>query len=71
MSHPFFVCHGPISVDEILELLNIKADISSKFEITDIKDLSNADQNSLTFLHSNRYKEIAKLTTASYCLTTN
>ena len=71
MPHPFFVYHGPISVDNILELLNIKVDISSKFEITDIKDLSNADQNSLTFLHSNRYKEIAKSTKASYCLTTN
>ena len=62
MPHPFFVYHGPISVDNILELLNIKVDISSKFEITDIKDLSNADQNSLSFLHSNRYKEIAKST---------
>ena len=71
MPHPFFVYHGPISVDKILELLNIKVNIPSKFEITDIKDLSNADQNSLTFLHSNRYKEIAKFTKASYCLTTN
>ena len=31
--------------------------------------MSNSDQNSLTFLHSNRYKDIAKLTKASYCLT--
>ena len=71
MFHPFFSYHGPISIDKISELLDIKIDISSNFEITDIKDLSNADQNSLTFLHSNRYKEIAKLTKASYCLTTN
>ena len=55
MPHPFFGYHGPISVDKILELLNIKVNSPSKFEITDIKDLSNADQNSLTFLHSNRY----------------
>jgi len=71
MSHPFFAYHGPISIDKISELLKIKIDISSNFEIAYIKDLSNADQNSLTFLHSNRYKEIAKSTKASYCLTTN
>ena len=71
MSHPFFTYHGPISIDEISKLLNIKIEVSSTFEITDIKDLSNSDQNSLTFLHSNRYRDIAKLTKASYCLTTN
>ncbi len=71
MSHPFFTNHGPISIDKISKLLNIEIDVSSNFEITDIKDLSSANQNSLTFLHSNRYKEIAKSTKASYCLTTN
>jgi len=71
MSHPFFTYHGPISIDEISKLLNIKIEVSSTYEITDIKDLSNSDQNSLTFLHSNRYRDIAKLTKASYCLTTN
>ena len=71
MSHPFFTYHGPISIDKVFKLLNKKVDISSNLEITDIKDLSSADQNSLTFLHSNKYKEIAKLTKASYCLTTN
>jgi len=71
MSHPFFTYHGPLSILEISELLNIKIDITSKSEITDIKDLSSADQNSLTFLHSKRYKEIAKSTKASYCLTTS
>ena len=71
MSHPFFTYHGPISIDEILNLLNIKIDTSDNSNISDIKDLSNADQNSLTFLHSNKYKDMAKLTKASYCLTTD
>ena len=71
MSHPFFTYHGPISIDEILRLLKIKINTRNDFNITDIKDLSNADQNSLTFLHSNKYKDMAKLTKASYCLTTN
>ena len=59
MSHPFFTYHGPISIDEISKLLNIKIEVSSTFEITDIKDLSNSDQNSLTFLHSNRYRAVS------------
>ena len=71
MSHPFFTYHGPVSIDEILSLLKIKIDTRNNSNITDIKDLSNADQNSLTFLHSNKYKDMAKLTKASYCLTTN
>ena len=71
MSHPFFTYHGPISIDEISNLLNIKIETRNNSNITNIKDLSNADQNSLTFLHSNKYKDLAKLTKASYCLTTN
>ena len=71
MSHPFFAYHGPISIDKISELLKIKIDISSNFEIAYIKDLSNADQNSLTFFHSTKYKELAQSTKASYCLTTD
>ena len=71
MSHPFFSYHGPISIELISKLLNINIDTPSNFEITDIKDLSNADQKSLTFLHSNKYKEIAKFTKASYCITTD
>ena len=71
MSHPFFTYCGPISLNKISELLNTKIDFTSNNEITDIKDLLNADQNCLTFLHSNRYKDVAKLTKASYCLTTH
>ena len=71
MSHPFFAYHGPISIDKISELLKIKIDISSNFEIAYIKDLSNADQNSLTFFHSTKYKELAQSTKASCCLTTD
>ncbi len=71
MSHPFFIYRGPISIGRISELLNIKIDANSNSEITDVKDLINADQHSLTFLHSNKYKDIAKLTKASFCLTTS
>ncbi len=71
MSNPFFTYHGPISIDKISKLLNTKIDINSKYEITDIKDLSKADNNSLTFLHSKKYIELANSTKASYCITNN
>ena len=71
MSHPFFTYHGPITINKISELLNIKINITSNSEIAYIKDLGSADKNSLTFLHSKKYNEIAKSTKASYCLTTD
>ena len=71
MSHPFFTYHGPISIDSIGKLLKINIDNSTDSMIEDVKDLSNADKNSLTFLHSNKYKEIAKSTKASFCVTTD
>ena len=71
MSHPFFTYHGPITIDKISELLNIKINLTSNSEIAYIKDLGSADKNSLTFLHSKKYSEIAKSTKASYCLTTD
>jgi len=71
MSHPFFTYHGPITIDTISKLLNVKIDIETNSQIKDVKDLVTADRNSLTFLHTNRYKDTAKSTKASYCLTTN
>ena len=71
MSHPFFTYQGPILIDEISKLLKVKIDFLQNSKIIDVKDLSSADKNSLTFLHSNKYKDIAKSTKALYCLTTN
>ena len=71
MSHPFFAYHGPISIDTIGKLLKININNSKNSKIKDVKDLSNANENSLTFLHSNKYIEIAKSTKASFCLTTD
>ncbi len=71
MSHPFFTYQGPISIDEISKLLKIKIDFSKNSKIMDIKDLFSADKDSLTFLHSKRYKDLAKSTKALYCLTTD
>ena len=40
MQNPFFKNHGPILICEILEILEIEnKDISSDYQIKDIKDL--------------------------------
>ena len=70
MSHPFFSYHGPLSISEISKILKVKIDITKNSQILDVKDLLNAEQNYLTFLHSNKYLDIAKSTKASYCVTT-
>ena len=71
MPHPFFKNYGPLSVLEITELLNIKTDkLNSDLKITDIKDLLTANNSDITFFHSKKYKEVAKNTKASFCLTT-
>ncbi len=71
MSNPFFKNHGPFLISEILKFLNIKVDgISSKQEVLDIKDLYSSNNTDITFFHSKKYKDVAKNTKASYCVTT-
>ncbi len=70
MSNPFFKNHGPFKILELIKSLglNIK-NLNSKHEIHDIKDLSSSNEKDITFYHSNKYKDVAKETKASYCLT--
>jgi len=71
MRNPFFINHGPFKVLDILSILDLNnIDIDTNQNITDIKDLSTASNNEITFFHSKKYKEIAKNTKASFCLTT-
>ena len=71
MSNPFFKNHGPIKFSEILKFLNIDNDNSiNDIEIYDIKDLVSSNKNDITFFHSKKYKDAAKNTKASFCLTT-
>ena len=72
MFHPFFKNHGPFKVSEIVNLLNININHSlNEKEIYDIKDLFSSTKNDITFFHSKKYKDIAKKTKASFCLTTD
>ena len=70
MSNPFFKKHGPFKISEIIKFLNIKLDLINKDdEVHDIKDLLASKKNDITFFHSNKYKEIAQNTKASFCIT--
>ena len=71
MCHPFFKNQGPIKVSEIVSHLNININtINEDSQIYDIKDLTSSTKNDITFFHSKKYKDAAKKTKASFCLTT-
>ena len=71
MQNPFFINNGPFKVSDILNSLNLNnVDIDIDQKITDIKDLFTSNTNEITFFHSKKYKDIAKNTKASFCLTT-
>ena len=70
MVNPFYKNRGPFKISEIFKSLelNIK-NINLNFEIHDIKDLLSSHEKDITFLHSKKYKDVAKKTKASFCLT--
>ncbi len=70
MFNPFFKNHGPFKISELISLIDSKEKINIDKEITDINDLNSANNSELTFFHSKKYKDIARKTKASYCLTT-
>ena len=71
MSQPFFENNGPLKLSDILTTLDIIPPSNSTQKlINDIKDLVSADNNSISFFHSKKYKSYANITKASYCITT-
>ena len=71
MINPFFKNHGPFSILEIIKLLKINIQITQKEEVKNISDLISANVNDITFFHSKKYKDLANMTKASYCITTD
>ena len=71
MTNPFFKNHGPFRVSEIIKFLklNLKS-LDKDIKIENVKDLVSSNENDLTFFHSKKYKDVAKQTKASFCLTT-
>ena len=71
MINPFFRNSGPFKISDILQLINLDdLNIDNDQEINDIKDLLTSKENDITFFHSKKYKDFAKKTKASFCLTT-
>jgi len=72
MFNPFFKNQGPVKIFNILKLLNIKNEVNLKDEyVSNINDLSSSMENDVTFYHSKKYKDIARNTKASFCVTTD
>ena len=70
MSNPFFKNNGPIKFSKIIKALGLNTKLDKDIEIHDIKDLVASSNNDITFFHSNKYRDFAKKTKASFCLTT-
>jgi UDP-3-O-[3-hydroxymyristoyl] glucosamine N-acyltransferase len=71
MINPFFENNGPFKISDILQLLDLEVPITPNDQkINDIKDLFTSEKDDITFFHSKKYKDIAKNTKASFCLTT-
>ena len=71
MHNPFFKNNGPFKISDILNILNLNnINLNIDHNIVDIKDLFTSNINEITFFHSRKYKDIAKNTKASFCLTT-
>jgi len=71
MINPFFKNNGPFKISDILQVINLDDfKIKDDQKITDIKDLFTSEKNDITFFHSKKYKDIAKNTKASFCITT-
>ena len=52
MTNPFFKNNGPISILEIIKLLNINPDKNTENQnIDDIKDLQSAKDKDLSLIH--------------------
>ena len=71
MLNPFFKNNGPFKVTDILKILNVNLEgkIQNQ-DVIDIKDLFTSKRNEITFFHSKKYKDVAKNTKASFCITT-
>ena len=70
MINPFFKNTGPHDINYLLESINLKNQKFSNEKITNIKDLSSSQTGEISFFHTKKYNNLAKITKASYCLTT-
>ena len=72
-SSQFFEKQGPFPLKEIIKAINCTDDLScaSNFKIFGVESLVNAKANDMTFLNSNKYKDISLKTKAVACITSS
>ena len=71
MTNPFFKNYGPLDINNIYKILDIKSAKNIKnIKIFNITDLDSASNKDITFLHSNKYANQATNTKAAVCITT-
>mgnify|MGYP001464595652 CR=1 FL=1 len=70
MNNLFFKNTGPHDINNLLEAVGLKNQKFSNDKIIDIKDLSSSKSGEISFFHTKKYNDLAKITKASYCLTT-
>ena len=70
MVNPFFKNTGPHDINYLLKTIDLKKDNYPEDKINDIKDLNSSKNGDITFFHLKKYSDIAKITKASYCITT-
>jgi len=69
--NPFFKNKGPYKIDKLLKLSCIDNNKNfSRYNISNIRDLSTATKNNITFFHSKKYELLASKTKALFCITT-
>ena len=69
--NPFFKNRGPFKIEKLLKLSGIDNNENFiKSKILDIRDLSTATKDDITFFHSKKYEELASKTKAFFCITT-
>tara|TARA_B100001057_G_scaffold151259_1_gene151187 strand:- start:21 stop:998 length:978 start_codon:yes stop_codon:yes gene_type:complete len=71
MVNPFFKNQGPFNTEEILKFLDLTSYNLQKQNVYDVKDLLSASNKDITFFHSKKYRDLAKKTKASFCITTD
>ena len=69
----FFVKKGPFPLKEIINNIGCSGEFThaNDFEICGVESLSNATKNDMTFLNSNRYKNLSLKTKAAACITSS
>ncbi len=70
MSNAFFKNNGPIKFSKIVKSLNLNINPDIDVKVHDIRDLVTSTVNDITFFHSKKYRDVARKTKASLCLTT-